>query len=207
MISICLKSTNKIHLNYIAQKFEDVTLPEIYYSQKRFKIYNNFIIHYLGINKNEFYNIFFNILSSFIIDNFENLFISRLLNFDYFYFSNIEKNHIKENTINIMNNSENANQKKHILYNTLKFYFSNNSICILDGFINFRLYDYKNFINQILEKAINDYVLKKEYIEYVDLLSEYINLQDSQSSAIHLIYTDSTKILLDDSNNIITNTR
>ena len=62
----------------------------------------------------------------------------------------------------------------------------------------------ENFVNKM---SINDYVLKKEYIEYVDLLSEYINLQDSQSSAIHLIYTDSTKILLDDSNNIITNTR
>ena len=72
--------------------------------------------------------------------------------------------------------------------------------------INFRLYNYKNFINLILEKTINNYVIKKEYIEYVDLLYEYIHIQPSQTPTLHLIYSEHIKLLLDDSKNIITDT-
>ena len=206
MISICLKSSNSNLLNYLEQNLDKITLPQIYYSQKQFKLYKNLIIHYLGTNINDFYNTFSNLLSVFIIEHYENSFIQQQLNFDFFYFSPDEKKEIQKNTINNLNLTSNAKQKRNILNNSIQEYFMQNSTCILEGFINFRLYNYKNFINLILESSINDYIIKKEYSEYINLLSEYISIQEPQSNSIHLIYSDNIKLILDDSKNIITDT-
>lgn len=206
MISICLKSSNINLLNALEQLMNKVSFEQIYYSQKKFKIYNNFIIHYLGTNINEFYNVFSDLIASLTIHYFEKKFIQQQLNFDFFYFSSDEKELIKSSVINNLKLPSNIRQKKNIIKDCTRKFFIQNSQCILDGFINFRLYNYKHFINLILEKTINDYVIKKEYIEYVDLLYEYIHIQPTQTSSLHLIYSENIKLLLDDSKNIITDT-
>lgn len=206
MISICLKSSNINLLNSLEQLLDKVSFEQIYYSQRKFKIYNNLIIHYLGNDVNEFYNVFSDLISSFTINHFEKKFIQQQLNFDFFYFSADEKESIKSSAFKNLNQPINIQQKKNIIKNCTLEFFTQNSQCILDGFINFRLYNYQNFINLILEKTINDYVIKKEYIEYVDLLYEYIHIQPSQTPSLHLVYSENIKLLLDDSKNIITDT-
>ena len=64
MISICLKSSNINLLNSLEQLLDKVSFERIYYSQRKFKIYNNLIIHYLGNDVNEFYNVFSDLISS-----------------------------------------------------------------------------------------------------------------------------------------------
>lgn len=205
MKSICLKSSNINSLNIIEDYLDKLTLPQIYYSQKKFKIYNNIIIHYKGDNLENFYNDFSNILSHYIIDYYEKAFINQQLHFDFFYFSSEEKNIIQKTAIQNLKLPINQKQKLRILNNCILDYFSENSNCLLEGFINFRLYNYKNFVNLILEKTINDYIIKKEYSEYVDLLNEYISLQNPQSDVVHLIYSENEKMLLDENKKIITN--
>lgn len=206
MISICLKSNNIFSLNSIENYLDNTELPEIYYSQKKFKHFNNIIIHYKGHNEKLFYKVFSNILSKYIINFYEKHFIKQQLAFDFFYFSIQDKRRIQDSAIETMNIESNVVKKMNILRDCIIEYFSKTSSCNLDGFINFRLYDYKNFINLILENVINDYIIQKEYAEYVNLLQEYINMQTPQTESIHLIYSNDTKILLDDSKNIIANT-
>ncbi len=206
MISICLKSNNISSLNSIENYLDNTELPEIYYSQKKFKHFNNIIIHYKGHNEKLFYKVFSNILSKYIINFYEKHFIKQQLAFDFFYFSIQDKRRIQDSAIETMNIESNVVKKMNILRDCIIEYFSKTSSCNLDGFINFRLYDYKNFINLILENVINDYIIQKEYAEYVNLLQEYINMQTPQTESIHLIYSNDTKILLDDSKNIIANT-
>ncbi|MBO5349959.1 MAG: putative sporulation protein YtxC [Clostridia bacterium] len=206
MISICLKSNNISSLKSIENYLDNTTFPEIYYSQKKFKYFDNLIIHYKGYNEKSFYKIFSNILSNYIIDYCEKRYIQQQLTFEFFYFTLQEKKKIQETALKTMSLESNVEKKVNILQKSITDYFSTNSSCNLDGFINFRLYDYKNFINLILESIINDYVLQKEYAEYVSLLQEYISIQNPQSECIHLIYSNDTKILLDNSKNIIANT-
>lgn len=205
MISICLKSNNVSSLNSIENYLDNTSFPEIYYSQKKFKYFNNLIIHYLGNKPNQFYNEFSDILSNFIIANYESHFIKQQLSFDFFYFSPTEKKSLENTVIKELNIDINQKKKLKIIKNSILDYFLQNSSCNLDGFINFRLYNYKNFINLILESTINDYVIQKEYAEYVNLLQEYVSFQPPQCKAIHLIYNNNVKILLDDSKNVIAN--
>lgn len=206
MISICLKSNNISALNSIEHYLDNTTFSGIYYSQKKFKYFNNIIIHYKGNNKNKFYKEFSNILSNYIVHYCEKNFVQQQLTFDFFYFSHQEKKLIQESTIKSLNLESNVERKFNILQDSIIKYFTNNTSCNLDGFINFRLYNYKSFINLVLETVINDYVLQKEYSEYVNLLQEYIKMQIPQSESVHLVYSTEKKVLLDDSKNVIANT-
>ena len=87
MISICLKSKNLNSLNYIENYLDTETLPDIYYSCKKFKYYNNLIIHYKGTHKKQFYSTLSKILSNYFIDTYEIIFLKKQLSFDFFYFS------------------------------------------------------------------------------------------------------------------------
>lgn len=206
MISICLKSNNVSALNSIEHYLDNTTFSGIYYSQKKFKYFNNIIIHYKGNNNNKFYKVFSDILSNYIVNYCEKNFVQQQLAFDFFYFSQQEKKSIQDSTIKSLNLEDNTEKKFSILQDSIIKYFSNNSSCNLDGFINFRLYNYKSFINLVLETVINDYILQKEYSEYVNLLQDYINMQVPQSESVHLVYSADKKMLLDDSKNVIANT-
>ena len=203
MISICLKSSNKKSLNELEKYLDITSFPDIYYSQKKFKYFYNLIIHYTGNNIKDFYYVFSNLLSDFIVNIFEKKFIINQLAFDFFYFSKSEKQEILTYILKALNSEITVNKKLSILQNSVKDFFINTSSCNLEGFINFRISDYKNFINLILEKEINNFVIQKEYSEYVNLLKDYINIQPTQTDIIHLIYSDNEKFLLDNSKNII----
>ena len=204
MVSICLKSTNTKNLQIIEEKLNKIIIPEIYYSQKKFKYFNNLIIHYKGSKKEKFFNTISKILSSYIIENYESKIINQQIYFDFFYFSENEKNIIKKLVHNNLNKKNNKTQKQTILQNIITSYFLQENICILEGFINFRIYEYKIFLNKILETTINDYILKKEYSEYVNLLQEYVAIEPAQCKTIYLLYTPNVKILLDSQKNVIT---
>ena len=74
---------------------------------------------------------------------------------------------------------------------------------ILSGFINFRIYKYTDFLSTIADSCVNEFVVNKEYYEFIELLKLYINSKNYNSSVIHLIYVNSESILLDENKKII----
>ena len=54
-----------------------------------------------------------------------------------------------------------------------------------------------------IDSAVNQYLIEKEYNEFVSLLKLYINTEPCQIDYVHLIYKDNSPILLDQSKNII----
>ena len=73
----------------------------------------------------------------------------------------------------------------------------------MTGFIKFRLTDYYNVLEELVDEAVNIYIVEKEYLEFVSLLKLYISSQNSNIDVIHLIYSDENSILLNKNKNII----
>ena len=73
----------------------------------------------------------------------------------------------------------------------------------LNGFLRFRIYDYINFLNDLVDSAVNEFVINKEYSEFIELLKLYIDSKPPRSELIHLIYINEESILLDKNRNII----
>lgn len=204
MKSICIKTNNSIAINYLLENLKNLELDNVYFSCHKFKIYNNLIIHYTGKNQEHFLNAICNILVFLIFDIFENNIQKKLLKNEYFYFDNIEikqiLDRVEENTFE---NIDIFSIKEKILFEIFYSFLKENNKLYLKGFITFRLKPYIAELEKIIDNAVNQYLIEKEYTEFVSLLKMYINSEKNKIDVVHLIYQNEKPILLDKDKNII----
>lgn len=203
--SFCIKTNNKKIVNYLLTEFQNVKLEGIYISSLKFKVYNNFIIHYKGHNLDSFYKILSNILSSAILEFYEENIIEHLVNCNYFYFSDIEREHILDIINGYLTNNElsEVEIRRDSIRLSCTEYFSDNKSVILDGFVNFRLNEYIKILDYIVDLAVNKFIIDREYSEFIDLLKCYINSSECNFSLVHLIYKSQESTLLDEFKSVI----
>lgn len=205
MKSLCLKSNNSNTLNYLLDCFENFNLDNIYFSCNKFKNYENIIIHYLGNDDELFLTKLSNIFSFMIIDIYEQNILKKIISYNYFYFDSIEIKKIFEIALEQLNESPNylEESRELIIFNSSYQYLKENKHIYIDGFINFRLKNYISFLNRIVDSSVNNFIVEREYLEFISLLKIYINSQTPSKDIVHLVYSTSNSILLDSNNNII----
>ena len=205
MKSLCLKSNDDNTLNYLIDRFETFNLNDIYYSRNKFKSYNNVIIHYLENDNELFLNQLSNIFSFLVLELYEQKILENIIKYNYFYFNSSEIKSILTITTNALYNSNeyNSQNRELILYDSFYKYLSKNKHIYIDGFITFRLKKYITFLNNIINNSVNDFIIEREYLEFVSLLKIYINSNTPSSDIVYLIYNTNNSILLDNKKNII----
>lgn len=205
MKSLCIKTNNNKIIDYLLKKFDNTSLNETYITVKEFVHYKNIILHYKDDNVLLFINILANILTKCIIQFYEKNLINNFINLNYFYFSKLEKDKISSNTLELINNSEDSNTKYDLINNTLFKYINEHHSLYLNGFINFRLQDYLEFLNTKIDFAVNKFLIDKEYLEFINILKLYINSESihSKTNHLHLIYKDKDSIIINDNKEII----
>lgn len=223
MISFCIKTNNQSDISKLTNYISEIQLDNIVFLTKNFSKYTNIIVHYLGNDTEIFYEYFANTLCDFIIDNYESNILNDILVSNFFYFDKTELSEIKRICDSMLNNvplnkilpfqqlkSETANDekisissRKDLLINNILSYLKSSKSMILNGFLRFRIYDYINFLNDLVDSAVNEFVINKEYSEFIELLKLYIDSKPPRSELIHLIYINEESILLDKNRNII----
>lgn len=201
--TLCIKSNNTNVNKYIINNIKKIKNINIYLSVHKFSLYTNIIIHYNINDKEKIISKLSNILTKVILIFYNKHLIYNLLNTNYFYFSDFDKLKIYNYCIE---NSKEKNfniKRRKIIKKAFSSYFAYNKKVILTGFINFALKDYLKELDNIVDQSINNYIVEKEYIEFIDLLKCYINSQKSNSNTIYLLYNNETSILLDENSNII----
>ena len=206
MKSLCIKTNNLDIINYLQKSFENINLEDTYISIEKFKHFNNIIIHYLGNSYTKYYNYLSNTITKSIINFFEETLIHDNINLNYFYFTSLEKKKILENTLNLLLEKDNYNMRYDYINNSVFNYLTTNHSFYLQGFINFKLKDYIDFLNNQIDIAVNKFIIDKEYIEFVNILKLYIKSESENSKIehLHLIYKDKTSIIIDNNKNIVT---
>lgn len=205
MKSICIKTNNSNLLNYLLNELDYIELEHIYISSNEFKNYKNIIIHYRGNDDKIFIHGISCILSCLVIDELEEAFLKEIILKNYFYFNSDEKKQILDMCFDILADDFNTffDKKYNCLINDFEKYLTTYKSIILTGFINFRIKDYMIILENIVDEAVNTFIIEKEYLEFVSLLKMYINSQVCNCDIVHLIYNNETSILLDNNKNII----
>lgn len=205
MKSICIKTNNENLLNYLLNELDYIEIKTVVISTNKFKNYKNIIIHYSGNEIKKFIHEVSCILACLVIDELEESFIKKLILKNYFYFDFNERKHIVEMCFDIFTDDFNLyfDKKYNCLINDFESYLKNNKSIILDGFLNFRIKDYMSILEEVVDEAVNNFVIEKEYLEFISLLKMYVNSQKSTCDIVHLIYTNESSILLDKDKNII----
>ena len=205
MKSLCIKTNNSNLIDYLLNELNYLKLDDVCFVIKQFRHFNNIIIHYKGENNSLFIDKISTILSFLVIDELEENFLNNILIENYFYFSFNERKEIIDICFDIMveNVSFEYNKKFKILHKLFYNYLYNNHKLYLSGFSNFRLKPYLNILDDIVTEAVNSFVIEKEYLEFVSLLKLYINSEKPNCELIHIIYSNSNTILLDENKHII----
>ena len=204
MKTVCIKTNNESIINYLLESLENLSLKDVYFSCKNFKVFKNFFIHYKGQNLNLFLCDISDILTSLVLDFYEDVIAKNLISNEYFYFNSLEKKDIFLKFINIRNNDMDFfSIKEKVLFNIFYNFLNSSNKLYLKGFVTFRLQNYVKELQTQIDSAVNQYLIEKEYKEFVSLLKLYINTEPCQIDYVHLIYKDNSPILLDQNKNII----
>ena len=205
MSSLCIKTNNKQILEYLQNEFSSFNMLNTFYSKNKFKNYKNIIIHYKGINKELFYTKLATILSYLVIDYFEENIIKQILHSNYFYFENSEFNTIlKLCEENLCDSSEFSLPNRQLfLFDIFYEYISTHHNLLISGFTNFRLGKYRKLLEDLVDLSVNEFIIEREYLEFVSLLRLYINSQSPSNLTVHVISFNNQIILLDENMNKI----
>ena len=192
MKSFCIKTNNDEIIQYLLKNLEASSLENIYFVNKNFKYYKNVIVHYTGNAYSHFLGFLADILTDCILFFYEPILLRRFINFQYFYFDEFEKKLIEENCYKhiILEEDSSLKYRKDEIFTSLLTYISNNKSVILDGFVTFRLENYYKTLEEVVDFGVNQYIIEKEYIEFINLLKMYIDSKEPETPLIHLIYTN-----------------
>ncbi len=159
MKSICIKTIDNEKIEYLIKELEILPL-NIYISNYRFRTYDNLIIHYPQKDYiDEFYEVLSIIIKKCIEHFYKEEFIRKNVEKNYFYLSNIERNYICEIANKVLDlPDEKIGHINTILKNIIKEYLMENKKIVLEGFVNFRIKEYKELLDRIVEVSVFSYL-------------------------------------------------
>lgn len=199
MNSLCIKTNDDSTLKYLQNEFSEFNMLNVSFSCNEFKLYKNIIIHYTGIDTELFYTKLATILSYLVIDNFEESIIKNIIMSNYFYFDSIEISNIVDLcSENLCDDEFSLSNRQLSLFNAFYDYITTHHSIVLTGFINFRLYEYRNLLNNLVDFSVNEFIIEREYLEFISLVRLYVNSQPSNYGIVHIICFDFDTILLNE---------
>jgi putative sporulation protein YtxC len=78
------------------------------------------------------------------------------------------------------------NRKNNIVEKIIECLEENKEINI-DGIVTFRMKEFKEDIDSIVEKVIEKYMVEKEYNEFIKLLKYFVDVQESKLEEVHIM--------------------
>ncbi len=205
MISICIKDNDKNLQNFLINEINKSGIDNILYSKHSFKIYDNVIIHYKGNEIEAFYDFLSKALSKSIEIFYEPKKVKRLIQFEYFYFDKNDKKVIFDEYKILINKI--SNYEKDLKFNKInipmKNYLKENKSIVLEGFLNFRLREYVEYLRDLLQESVDQFIIDKEYIEFVNLLKDYVDSKIPNNNIVNLVYVNNEAILLSQNGNFV----
>lgn len=201
MKSFCIKTNSEEIIEYLLNKISKIDYLNIYYCNKSLKKYQNVILHYKENELDKFINTVTNLIIDTIINFYQEGIIKRLINVNYFYFDEFEKNIIYENCDEFL--KQEYEELFETMFSEVKSYLKIERNIVLEGVVNFRMSGYVKILDNIVDMAVNKYIIEKEYKEFISLLKIFINTTNPKTDILHLIYINGESILLDKNKNII----
>jgi len=120
-------------------------------------------------------------------------------------YSLAEKEEIIVSTHSTLMNENYYIREKNIINEDIVDYLIENNTLLIDGYMNFRLRRFLYLVDISIEKAISDIEIEREYLEFLNMLQYFVDIQEPKSELINVIINDKDYYLLDKDNNIIDN--
>lgn len=142
-------------------------------------------------------DIFCELLSDIIIENLQIRFLIELLRQNYFFLQEKAQCELLIKTLKQLwygktDIKTNITLCKLDVSERLRQYFLENEEkeLVLEGFMRFRMKDYLEKWEVLLKKNVDEYVMEKEYKEFIGILRYFVLLKEPREITIHLHYSE-----------------
>ncbi|QXM06361.1 putative sporulation protein YtxC [Crassaminicella indica] len=154
-----------------------------------------------------------NIFSEIIINNIEERLAYKILSSQYFYFGLQERKAILKHFNNIQKDEMYQYEegvlctisKKAKIVQQMMNYFMENDAIHMEGFIRFRLRSYTEELENNIDRAVEDFIMEKEYNEFIRLLRYFVDIQEAKIDTVHVLMSENGNYHLYDSKNRMIN--
>ncbi|MBE6064781.1 putative sporulation protein YtxC [Clostridium cochlearium] len=183
-IGVCESIDNKIH-------FMKIYIPDEKLTTK---------------TKNIFYLHIADIIYKIYIDKFLKERLVEFLEDSYFFLNSKDIEEIEGKIRDILTNNEKIIDSSNIYYMNKKNEIMDEILeCIretdeinIEGFLTFRTKSLEKKLKVIIEKVVEEYIVEKEYNEFIKLLKYFVNIQESRIDEVNIIiYKDGNYIIKD----------
>lgn len=138
--------------------------------------------------KNLLKNFLAEAISVIILNYAEADIVSKTIDAKYNYLSDKEKQMVFTSSINALKEKDEAyNERFYYISREINDYFEANHEIVVEGFIHFRLKEYKSKLFDIINDIVERFMKDLEYKEFIRVLKYFVDIQETQIEEVHVI--------------------
>lgn len=132
-------------------------------------------------------------LADMIVTREEGAVVRKIINSSYHYFGEQERAAIFDRAVKLLDppgglgvDFSRADRHRRIM-EKLTAYLDNHHELVVEGFIAFRLKEYRQSLSEVVDKAVDAYMMDLEYKEFIRVLRYFVDVQETQVDEVHVI--------------------
>ena len=129
-----------------------------------------------------------NVLADFLVEEWEQQVLKQMVSKDFGYFNSDEQDKILLLSEKILNGEELYQLSRKVkLRESIQSFLEQHRHINADGFLRFRMQAYLGDLRDSLCKAVDEYLVEKEYSEFIRLLRYFVEIQDPKLPLVHVV--------------------
>lgn len=136
-----------------------------------------------------------NIIYQVIVGSFQIDLIKKILKENHSYFRNDEIDEIAQRCVNILSGAVPSSAGDYFYTMSMKDkvtekildYLLESTEIVIEGFLRFRLKDINNEIEEFVDKVVEEYLIEREYNEFIKLLKYFVEIQESRIDIVNIV--------------------
>jgi len=134
-----------------------------------------------------------NMLTEYIVLREEKKIVKKIINRHYSYYAEEERKIIYEHALELLSGTNDVigdfgiNTRCTNILGKIIEYLETHHELVLEGFVNFRLKEYREKLMQTVDKAVDDYMMDQEYKEFIRVLRCFVEIQEPQVEEAHVV--------------------
>lgn len=159
-----------------------------------------------------FKNYVADVLSDLIMCKWQKNMLGDIIRENYYYFGEEERRTIFQHALRYLEDYESGEtnsiikiRKKRRVLSKLREFLSSYNQIVVEGFIRFRLKEYIKELEEAADKAVDDFLMDREYKEFIQLLKYFVDIQDSRTDVVNVVMKPNGSFMLYDGQNRVIN--
>lgn len=130
---------------------------------------------------------YLNVVAEYIIDRYENRLLKRILDENCGDLSAAARREVLKDAPRFMDDPVlGYTARKQAVLLSMYDYLKEDTTMRIDGFVAFRLKEYEALLEELAQRLVEEYVTRKEYEEFVELLKYFVNIQEKRPPLVHV---------------------